>query len=180
VVSKYIGETEKNLERLFTVADGTGAVLFFDEADALFGKRTKVQDAHDRYANIEVSYLLQRMDCYDGVAVLATNLRENLDEAFARRLDHIVEFELPDAALRRRLWAVVLPPGAPLAADVDLDALAERHPLTGANIRNVAVDAAFRAAHDRVPIGRVHLGEAIRREYQKLGRVLRPDSPEGS
>jgi hypothetical protein len=145
VVDKYIGETEKNLERIFAGAEGVNGVLFFDEADALFGKRSEVSDAHDRYANIEIAYLLQRMERFDGLAVLATNLRSNLDEAFARRLSLVVEFTRPDAAERRRLWRLSLA-AVPLAADVDLEFCAQAFDLAGGDIRNVAVTAAYHAA----------------------------------
>ncbi len=172
VVSKYIGETEKNLERLFEAATDSNAVLFFDEADALFGKRTLVRDAHDRYANVETSYLLQRMERHEGVAILATNLRQNLDDAFIRRLHFIVDFPLPEPAHRRRLWGLHLPSGVPIDPTLDLDDLADRYPLSGAGIRNVTVHAAFLAAADGGPIGLDQLRRALTREYQKSGRVL--------
>src|SRR5512135_371176 len=120
VVSKYIGETEKNLERIFTAAHGSNAILFFDEADALFGKRSEVSDSHDRYANIEVAYLLQRMEAYPGAVILATNFKRNIDDAFVRRLDFVVDFPFPEAEDRRRIWSLVLPREAPVADDVDL------------------------------------------------------------
>ena len=126
VVSKYIGETEKNLDRVFTAATDSNAVLFFDEADALFGKRSEVRDAHDRYANVEISYLLQKMEEYEGVAVLATNMRQHLDEAFLRRLAFCVPFPFPDEASRRRIWEGIWPASTPLAGDVDLTGLARR------------------------------------------------------
>ncbi len=170
VVSKYIGETEKNLERVF---DGSKqGVLFFDEADAHFGKRTEVRDAHDRYANLEISYLLQKMELYDGVAILATNLRQHLDDAFVRRLAFTVPFAFPDEAQRRLLWRKVWPRETPLAADVDLGDLARRFPLAGGNIKNIALAAAYLAAHDEQPVGRRHLLHAVRREYQKLGKQV--------
>ena len=171
VVSKYIGETERNLERIFVAARASNAVLFFDEADALFGKRSEIKDAHDRYANIEVSYLLQRMEDYDGVAILATNLRRNLDDAFARRLHHVVEFPQPEAADRERLWRAMLPPLAPLARDIDLAFLARQFELTGGHIRNVVLAAAFLAAEEATPISMRHLMRAVAREIQKLGRM---------
>jgi hypothetical protein len=172
VVSKYIGETEKNLSRIFAAAEDANAILFFDEADALFGKRSEVSDAHDRYANIEISYLLQKMEEYAGITILATNLRQNLDEAFLRRLAFAVHFPFPDAESRRRIWAGVWPPQTPLAADVDCARLAERCKLSGGNIKNVALAAAFLAAADTGPVTMHHLRQAIRREYQKLGKVL--------
>jgi SpoVK/Ycf46/Vps4 family AAA+-type ATPase len=124
VVDKYIGETEKNLDRIFSEADRVNGVLLFDEADALFGKRSEVSDARDRYANVEVAYLLQRMEAFDGVALLTTNLRANVDEAFTRRLDAIVDFPKPDVADRERLWTANLRPTLPRAGDVDVAFLA--------------------------------------------------------
>jgi SpoVK/Ycf46/Vps4 family AAA+-type ATPase len=171
VVSKYIGETEKNLNVLFAEARRAYAVLFFDEADALFGKRSEVKDAHDRYANIEVAYLLQRMESYEGLTVLATNLRHNLDEAFLRRLQYCVEFPQPSAGDRRALWRKVWPATAPLAADLDLEFVAQHLELTGGQIRNIALKAAYLAAGDGAEIGMRHLIAAIRREHQKLGRL---------
>src|SRR6185369_7694969 len=146
VVSKYIGETEKNLGTIFDEAQSSNAILFFDEADALFGKRSEVKDAHDRYANIEVAYLLQRIESYDGVAIMATNLRQNIDEAFTRRLDFLVDFPFPETEYRHRIWATHFPPEAPLASDVDLMEIAEHYRLAGGNIRNVALAAAYLAA----------------------------------
>jgi len=173
VVNKYIGETEKNLERLFTEAEGVNGVLFFDEADALFGKRSEVSDARDRYANVEVSYLLQRMETFDGLAILATNLRANLDEAFARRLSLVVDFPEPDARQRRLLWRKLL--GAvPLADDVDLDFCARSFPLTGGNIRSVAVTAAYLAAANGQVLHMPELIRAVQLEYRKLGRLCLP------
>jgi AAA+ superfamily predicted ATPase len=171
VMSKYVGETEKNLERIFTAARNSNAILFFDEADALFGKRSEVRDAHDRYANVEISYLLQRMEAYDGLVILTSNLSKNMDEAFVRRMHFTVEFPYPDAEERQRIWAIAFPGQAPLQADVDLDLLAERYRLTGGNIRNIALTAAFLAARDGGVIGMQHLLWATRREFQKMGRL---------
>ncbi len=168
-VSKYIGETEKNLRRLFDAAESSGAVLLFDEADALFGKRSDVKDSHDRYANIEVAYLLQRIESYRGLAILTTNMKGALDRAFLRRLRFIVNFPFPDEAAREALWRRQFPPRAPLASDVDWRALARLH-LTGGHIRGVALNGAFRAAADDTAIGQHHLIEAARAEYQKLER----------
>ncbi|MFO7916525.1 MAG: ATP-binding protein, partial [Anaerolineae bacterium] len=148
VVSKYIGETEKNLERIFGVAQHANAILLFDEADALFGKRSETRDAHDRYANIEISYLLQRMEDFDGIAILTSNLRKNLDEAFMRRLDFGVEFPLPDEEARLRIWQRLLPDEAPTGDDLDLEELARRYRFSGGSIRNVLMNAAFLAARD--------------------------------
>jgi hypothetical protein len=169
VVSKYIGETEKNLDAIFTAAERSDAVLLFDEADALFGKRSEVRDSHDRYANLEVSYLLQRMEAHDGVALLATNLRQNLDEAFLRRLGLVIRFPFPEEAERHRIWSQIWPDVVPRADDIDLRALAQRYRLSGGNIRNVALCAAFlAAAHDR-PVSWQDVLAAIDREYDKLG-----------
>ncbi|MGH3991019.1 MAG: ATP-binding protein, partial [Pseudonocardiaceae bacterium] len=166
VVSKWIGETEKNLAAAFDVAERTQAVLFIDEADGLFGARTEITDAHDRYANLETAYLLQRLDHFDGLAVLATNLRHNIDPAFLRRVDFVVEFPLPDPAGRYALWALHLP-DAVLADDVDVTALARLYPIPGGWIRNAAIAAAFLAAAAGSPIGQHHLVAAVRREYAK-------------
>ncbi len=175
MVSKYIGETEKNLERIFSEAERTNAILFFDEADALFGKRTGVQDSHDRYANISVSYLLQRMEIYDGVTILATNLRANLDEAFTRRLQFSVDFPFPDAAERLRIWQTLLPSNLPLAGNLDLDYLAHRFKLAGGNIRNAIVSAAYLAAEHSDRVTMEDLLHGVRRELQKLGHLV-PDA----
>jgi ATP-dependent 26S proteasome regulatory subunit len=171
LVSKYIGETEKNLERVFSEAESSNAILFFDEADAVFGKRSEVKDAHDRYANIETSYLLQRMEAYDGVTILATNLRSNLDEAFTRRLDVIVDFPFPDAAQRANIWKALFPSGAPRGEDVDLELMAKRFKVAGGSIRNILVAAAYLAAANDSPLDMSHLLHATRREMQKLGRL---------
>ena len=171
VVSKYIGETEKNLDRIFTAAESANGILFFDEADALFGKRSEVKDSHDRYANIEIGYLLQKMEEYEGVAILATNLKQNLDEAFARRMHSIVEFPFPDEEQRRRIWEVTFPREAPLGGEVDFSVLAREIKLAGGNIRNIALGAAFYAAADGQVINLTHLARAARREHQKLGRA---------
>ncbi len=172
IVSKYIGETEKNLERIFSEARSSNAILFFDEADALFGKRSEVKDSHDRYANIEISYLLQRMEAYDGVTILATNLRANLDEAFTRRLQFAVDFPFPEEEYRMRIWQTLFPPGVPRAPDLDLALLARRFKLAGGNIRNVIVNAAFLAAADDGPVTMEHLLHSTRRELQKMGRLV--------
>lgn len=177
VVSKYIGETEKNLDRVFGAAENANAVLFFDEADALFGKRSEVKDAHDRYANIEVAYLLQKMEQFDGLAVLATNLKQNLDDAFARRLTFTVTFPFPEEPERRQLWEKLWPNNMRRAADVDLDWFAHEFRLAGGNIRNVVLAAAHAAAAAQQPVSRQHLLHATRREYQKLGKNLAPVGP---
>jgi ATPase family associated with various cellular activities (AAA) len=171
VVSKYIGETERNLARVFDEAQNCHAILFFDEADALFGKRTEVSDAHDRYANIEISYLLQRMEDFDGVVVLATNLRQNLDEAFTRRIRFLVDFPFPDALHREQIWRTHLPASAPLADDIDCAELARLFPVSGGGIKNVALNAAFLAADEGGPIAARHLLHGLRREFEKVGKV---------
>jgi hypothetical protein len=175
VVSKYIGETEKNLERIFSEARTSNAILFFDEADALFGKRSEVRDSHDRYANIEISYLLQRMEAYDGVTILATNLRANLDEAFTRRLQFAVDFPFPQEEDRLRIWQTLFPPDVPRDPELDFGLLARRFKLAGGNIRNIIVSAAYLAASDggRVTMG--HLLHGTRRELQKMGRLIGED-----
>jgi SpoVK/Ycf46/Vps4 family AAA+-type ATPase len=170
VVSKYIGETEKNLERIFRAAERSDAILFFDEADALFGKRSEVQDAHDRYANIEVSYLLQRVEAYEGMVILASNLAQNMDEAFTRRLHFIVQLPFPDERARLAIWQRHIPPDAPLADDIDLLHLARAFKITGGNIRNIVLNAAFLAADDGRQIGMRHVLRAARREFQRLGK----------
>jgi hypothetical protein len=172
VVSKYIGETEKNLDRIFTAAVDANAILFFDEADALFGKRSEVRDAHDRYANLEVSYLLQKMEEYEGISILSTNLRQNLDEAFLRRLTFTISFPFPDESCRERIWESIWPAATPVAADVDPGWLAARFLLSGGNIRNVAVAAAFLAAEEEVAVGLGHVLRAVRAEFQKMGKTL--------
>jgi SpoVK/Ycf46/Vps4 family AAA+-type ATPase len=170
VVSKYIGESEKNLDKIFTAAENSNAILFFDEADALFGKRSEVRDSHDRYANIEISYLLQKMEEYQGISVLATNLRQNLDDAFMRRVQAVVEFPFPDAEYRHRIWNSVFPREAPLGEDVDFKLLAQEVQLAGGNIKNMALAAAFCAAGAGGPIRMEHLIQAAHREHQKIGR----------
>jgi ATP-dependent 26S proteasome regulatory subunit len=172
VVSKYIGETEKNLEQIFNEAENSNSILFFDEADAIFGKRSEVKDAHDRYANVEISYLLQRMEAYSGVTILATNLRANLDEAFTRRLQFAIDFPFPDEAYRLRIWQTLFPPGVPRDAEIDFDVLARRFKLAGGNIRNIIVSAAYLAAADGGQVSMQHLLHGIRRELQKMGRLV--------
>jgi SpoVK/Ycf46/Vps4 family AAA+-type ATPase len=171
VVDKYIGETEKNLDRIFTEADRADAVLLFDEADAVFGRRSEVKDSHDRYANLESAFLLQRLESFAGVAVLTTNLRANIDEAFTRRLDLVVDFPFPDPALRATLWRQCLA-GAPCAPDLDLDAVGRDYELSGGAIRSAAVTAAYLAAGRGTPITAEDVLVGARREYQKAGRVV--------
>ena len=170
VVSKYIGETEKNLRRVFDAAEEGGAILFFDEADALFGKRSEIKDSHDRYANIEINYLLQRMESYRGVAVLATNMKSALDPAFLRRIRFVVNFPFPDSTQRAEIWRRVFPPATPTEA-LDVDMLA-RLTVPGGSIRNIALNAAFLAASSGEPVRMRHLHRAARVEYAKLERPL--------
>ena len=162
VVSKYIGETEKHLERVFTAAATVGTILFFDEADALFGKRSDIHDSHDRYANIQVVYLLQRMERHEGVMILATNLTHNLDEAFRRRIHFAIDFPLPDERCRAVLWRLHVPPRAPLAGDLDIGFLAAQFQLSGGEIHNAMLSAAFLAAHEHAPIAMAHVIRAVR------------------
>jgi hypothetical protein len=171
VVDKYIGETEKNLRRLFDAADRGGAILFFDEADALFGKRSEVKDSRDRYANIEINYLLQRMESYCGLAILTTNMKSWIDRAFLRRLRFIVNFPFPGAAERLAIWRKALPSEVRLAADVDFDRLA-RFNLTGGSIHNIALAASFAAADGPGEVGMAMLLDAARAEYRKLGNPI--------
>ncbi|MEA2337514.1 MAG: hypothetical protein QOE82_1521 [Thermoanaerobaculia bacterium] len=170
LISKYIGETEKNLARVFDEGERSGGILFFDEADAVFGKRSEVRDAHDRYANIETSYLLQRIEDYPGLVILATNMGRNIDAAFQRRMSLVIDFPLPDAGHRRRIWRGMFPPAAPVDG-IDFDFLSERFPLSGGHIRNIAVAAAFRAAGNGGIIGMEHVLLSLKREYQKMGKV---------
>lgn len=173
VVSKWIGETEKNLAEVFETAERARAVLFFDEAESLFGKRTEVNDSNDRYANLETAYLLSRLERFDGLAILATNLRQNIDSAFSRRLEYIIEYEEPGLEQREALWRCHLPVNVPLADDVNLRALAANFPVVGGLIRNAAVTAAFMAAGDGQVIKQIHFTRAIRREYEKAGKAFR-------
>ena len=170
VVSKYIGETEKNLSRVFDAAEASNALLLFDEADALFGRRSQVRDSHDRYANVEVSYLLQRFEAFDGLAVLSTNMADALDVAFLRRLRFVVTFEFPAAPERKRIWSTVFPPAVPVD-EPDLDALASI-PVTGATIRNIALHAAFAAAHCGGSVTQDLIISAAERELEKTGQPL--------
>lgn len=172
IVSKYIGETEKNLERIFQEAEASNAILFFDEADALFGKRSEVRDSHDRYANIEISYLLQRMEAYDGITILATNLRSNLDEAFTRRLQFAVDFPFPEDNDRLRIWRTLFPPNVPCQPDINYEFLARRFRLAGGNIRNIIINAAYLAASDGGMVTMSHILHSARRELQKMGRLV--------
>jgi SpoVK/Ycf46/Vps4 family AAA+-type ATPase len=172
VVSKYIGETEKNLARIFAEAETSNAILFFDEADALLGKRSDVKDAHDRYANLEIAYLLQKMEEYEGITILATNLRQNMDEAFVRRLRFIIEFPFPEEEYRLRIWQGIWPKETPLAQTVDLPFMAKQFKLAGGSIRNIALAAAFLASSHGNVIDMKRLLHATRHEFHKMGRLI--------
>jgi SpoVK/Ycf46/Vps4 family AAA+-type ATPase len=168
------------LNRLFQAAESANAILFFDEADALFGKRSEVRDSHDRYANIEISYMLQKMEEYEGLSILATNLHRNMDDAFVRRLAFTVHFPFPDEASRCRIWEGVWPAETPLAGNVDLGSLARKFKLSGGNIKNIALAAAFLAVETGGSIKMIHLLRATQREYQKMGKVLSEAEINGS
>lgn len=172
VVSKYIGETEKNLNNIFQKAEKSPSVLFFDEADVLFGKRTEVKDSHDKYSNMEAAFLLQKMEESTGVVVLATNYPQNIDEAFGRRIKFTVEFYMPDREQRYMLWKQNVPKELPLDGDVDLELLADQFELSGSNIKNIVVNAAFLAASEQSAVGMQHIMKAIQNEYKKSGKVL--------
>ncbi|MEU9564038.1 ATP-binding protein [Streptomyces sp. NPDC048161] len=175
VMSKYIGETEKHLENLFTEAEGLNGILLFDEADALFSKRTAVRDAHDRHANATTAYLLQRLEAFDGITLLTSNLHSNIDNAYLRRFDFVIPFTLPDEEGRRALWDNCLGPSVPRSGSLDLALLARRFELTGGEIRCCAITAAYRAAHDGRAISTADLLEAVRIEYHKLSRYIDED-----
>jgi SpoVK/Ycf46/Vps4 family AAA+-type ATPase len=166
VVSKYIGETEKNIRRVFDGAEGGGTILFFDEADALFGKRTEVRDSHDRLANIEISYLLTKMESYRGLAILATNMRNALDTAFLRRIRFVVNFPFPDYKSRKEIWKSVFPVLTPVG-EIDHESLAQLN-ISGGNIRNIALNASFLAADEGSAVNMKHLKHAAQMEYAKL------------
>ncbi len=171
IVSKYIGETEKNLSQIFIEAETSNAILLFDEADALYGKRSEVRDAHDRYANIEVSYLLQKMEEYTGIVILSTNFKKNLDEAFVRRMHFIVEFPFPEHSDRLKIWQKIWPEEAPCGHDIDLERIS-RFEITGGNIRNIALTSAFLAAQKREAIEMRHIIHATKREFNKIGKLI--------
>ena len=171
VVNKYIGETEKNLKKIFDAAEVGGAILLFDEADALFGKRSEVKDSHDRYANIEVGYLLQRMEEYRGLAILTTNMKDSLDRAFLRRLRFVVNFPAPDKQSREEIWKRIFPRSVPVSDEINYSKLAQLD-ITGGNIRNIALGAAFFAAEDNIPINIHHIRLATIEEYGKMNRPI--------
>lgn len=171
IVSKYIGETEKNLNQIFKEAEDSNSILFFDEADALFGKRSEVRDSHDRYANIEIAYLLQKMEEYQGIVILATNLQNNLDEAFARRMHFSIEFPFPEENDRLQIWEKAFPVVAPLSDDIDLSFMARQFRITGGNIKNIVLSAAFQAASEGRKLSMNNLIKATKYEYQKLYKL---------
>lgn len=172
IISKYIGETEKHLAQLFDQAEAMNIVLFFDEAESLFSKRTETKDAHDRYANLQTGYLLQRIETYPGIVILSTNLLKNMDKAFTRRFKFIIEYPFPGAEQRLQLWRNAFPEATPLDAGLDLPLLAEKAALSGGNINNIAVSAAFLAAAQQQPVTQAHVLQATEREYHKLGKVF--------
>ena len=173
ILDLYLGNSEKNLHALFELArTHAPAVLFFDEADSLFAKRTEVKSSNDRYANLEVNYLLQRMETYDGVTLLATNLEQGLDEAFKRRVRFSVQFELPEETERKRLWISMFPPQVPLAADIDWDLVAKKFEMSGGYIKKAAVRAALSAAESQRPLTTEDIYEAARAEYREMGRIV--------
>ncbi|MFE6692323.1 ATP-binding protein [Streptomyces sp. NPDC057743] len=176
VLDKYIGETEKHLDALFTEASGINGILLFDEADAVFGKRTETKDAHDRHANTQISYLLQRLEAFDGFTLLTSNLTGNIDTAFTRRLDHIIHFPLPTETERLALWDLCIGPHTPRAPHLDLPYIATSFPLPGGSIRNAATNAAYRAAHTNRPLNTADLITGIKIEYRKTGRLIHDDS----
>ena len=174
IVSKYIGETEKNLNKIFKEAQTSNAILFFDEADALFGKRSEVKDSHDRYANIETNYLLQKMEEHEGTVILASNFKKNIDDAFLRRLNFTVDFPFPDEKIREQIWRNIFPEKAPTGDDIDYSFLADLK-ITGGNIKNIALSAAFLAAGTSLVITMAHVAKAVKREFQKMGKLCTPD-----
>lgn len=173
VVSKYIGETEKNLNEVFNEAKKSNAILFFDETDAILGKRTEVKDSHDKNANLETAYLLQKMEEYDGITVMTTNYKENIDSAFFRRISYVIHFSLPDAGARESIWKGIFPPRTPLDSGVDFDYLARQFELSGGSIKNIAVAAAFMAAAEDVPVSMGHIVRAVKYEMAKQGKIMR-------
>ncbi|MGZ4112331.1 MAG: ATP-binding protein [Tumebacillaceae bacterium] len=172
VISKYIGETEKNLHEIFTEAQLSSAILFFDEADAMFGKRSEVKDAHDKYANVETAYLLQKMEEYEGITILATNFQQNLDDAFMRRLNYVIKFPFPDSEYREKIWRGMFPKQTPIDADVDFPLLAEKCEIAGGNIKNVVLSSAFLAANEGTAVGMRHVVQALQHELKKTGKIM--------
>ncbi len=173
IVSKYIGETEKHLNKIFIEAETSNAILFFDEADALFGKRSEVKDSHDRYANIEINYLLQKMEEHEGIVILASNFKTNIDEAFLRRMHFVMEFPFPEEELREKIWRNMFPDETPVGEDVDYGFLS-KFKITGGNIKNIALSAAFLGAGDSGNVKMEHIIRATKREFQKMGKLCTP------
>jgi len=174
ISDKYIGETEKNLGMIFSEAEKTGCVLFLDEADSICGKRSEVSDAHDRYANNSTAFLLQRLEQYDGIVILSTNLINNIDDAFMRRIKFIIHFSVPDAAVRLELGRTSFTDKMPLSDDIDLPYLAERFEFTGASIKNIVLESAFLAVMNDSEIKQEYILKSIANEYQKLGKHVLP------
>jgi SpoVK/Ycf46/Vps4 family AAA+-type ATPase len=171
IASRWLGETEKNLGALFDAAEEGQVMLLFDEADSLFGKRTEVKTSTDRYANMEVNYLLQRLDSFEGIAILTTNFGKAIDPAFRRRLTYRVTFPFPDEEMREQLWRTLLPPQLPLGGKINFEALAQRFRLSGGYIRNAALRAAFLAAEEGVALTQDHIERAIRMEFREIGKL---------
>jgi SpoVK/Ycf46/Vps4 family AAA+-type ATPase len=171
VMSKWIGETEQNLAKLFDAAEDGNAIILFDEADSLFAKRTEVRTSVDRYANLEVNYLLQRLDSFEGIAILTTNFGSSIDNAFKRRLSFRLTFPFPDEESREAIWKSHIAPGIPCAGNFDFAALARRHRLSGGYIRNAAVRAAFLAAEEHTALTQDHLERAIKAELRETGKI---------
>jgi SpoVK/Ycf46/Vps4 family AAA+-type ATPase len=171
ITSKWIGETEKNLAALFDAAEAGQAILLFDEADALFGKRTEVKSSNDRHANQETNFLLQRLEAFSGICILTTNHEDAIDEAFRRRLSMHVQFPMPEAEERARLWRAMIPAAAPIDSTIDFDVLAARYEMSGGYIRNAVLRAAFHAANERTSIQPAHVALAAQLEYQAMGRI---------
>lgn len=178
MVSKYIGETEKNLEEIFDEAQLSNAILFFDEADAIFGKRTEVKDSHDRHANVETAYLLQRIEDYEGVTILATNFMKNIDEAFLRRFNFVIEFPFPNATYREMIWRSLFPKDTPLQDDISFPWIAEKFEVSGGNIKNIVLAAAFIAAEKNEAVGNSHIIKAALTEFKKIGKMINLDDIE--
>ena len=174
IFSKYIGETEKNLAKIFEEAGKANVILFFDEADALFAKRTDASDSNDKHANAQTAYLLQKIEEFSGMTLLATNLYHNFDNAFIRRITYVARFDAPDAATRKRLWENTLPDSVPMESDIDFDFIAERFELSGSNIKSILLSAAYMAGGEGVPVGAKHIIRAMRYEFVKLGRIIDP------
>ncbi|QZY57549.1 ATP-binding protein [Crassaminicella profunda] len=172
MVSKYIGETEKNLKELFDEAKKSNTILLFDEADALFGKRSEVKDSHDRYANVETSFLLQKMEEHTGITIMTTNYLENIDPAFMRRINYVIHFPFPSENYRKEIWMSIFPEKTPLKNNIDFDFLSNKFELSGGNIKNIAVSSAFLAAHKKEPIGMNHILYSIKHELRKQGKIL--------